>query len=76
MDNSYIEILRSMQEQQYREIDSSAIVTVESGLVDYDNNETIKEYKSKGYKLFDSNRFGKGLEPIGEFLVFVKDKNE
>ena len=76
MDNSYIEILRSIQEQQYREIDSSAIVTVESSLVDYDNNETIKEYKSKGYKLFDSNRFGEGLEPIGEFLVFVKDKNE
>ncbi len=76
MDKRYIEMLRSMQEHQYREIDSSAIVTVEPGVVDYDKNETIREYKSKGYKLFDSNRFGEGFEQIGEFLVFVKDKNE
>lgn len=74
MDKNEIEILRMMQEQGYREIDSSAIVVAELGVVDYSSNVTIKDYLSKGYKLFDSNRFGEGSQQIGEFLVFVKKK--
>ena len=76
MDKKEIEILRMMQEQGYREIDSSAIVVAELGKVDYSTNATIKDYVNKGYKLLDSNRFGEGFEQIGEFLVFVKNKEK
>ena len=37
----------------------------------YDNNPTINEYKTKGYKLVDANMFGHGVE-TGEILVFAK----
>ena len=63
-----------MQEQGYREIDSSAIVVAELGVVDYSTNETIKKYTNEGYKLFDTNKFGVGPLQCGEFLVFVKKK--
>ena len=74
MDKNEIEILRMMQEEGYREIDSSAIVVAELGVVDNSTNGTIKDYLNKGYKLLDSNRFGEGSKQIGEFLVFVKMK--
>ena len=74
MDKNEIEILRMMQEEGYREIDSSAIVVAELGVVDLSTNGTIKDYLNKGYKLLDSNRFGEGSKQIGEFLVFVKMK--
>jgi hypothetical protein len=74
MDKNEIEILRMMQEQGYREIDSSAIVVAELGVVDYSTNETIKKYTNEGYKLFDTNKFGVGPLQCGEFLVFVKKK--
>jgi len=74
MDIKELESLRMFHEMAYKEIDDSAIVVVEKGNVDYENNPTIKDYESKGYKLFDSNRFG-SLEGVeGEFLVFVKKK--
>lgn len=72
MDKKIIEELRKIHEIEYRQIDSSARVVVEFGEVDYEKNETIKKYKSKGYELFDSNRFGEGPRQCGEFLVFVK----
>ena len=72
MDKFDIENLRRFYELSYQEDDSSAIVEVELGKVDYENNETIKNYRNKGYKLIDSNRFGEGLNVIGELLVFVK----
>jgi hypothetical protein len=72
MDNKIIEELRKIHEIEYRQIDSSAIVVVEFGEIDYETNDTIKMYKSKGYKLFDSNRFGEGLHQCGKFLVFVR----
>ena len=74
MEKNEIEILRMMQEQGYREIDSSAIVVAELGVVDYSTNETIKKYTNEGYKLFDTNKFGVGPLQCGEFLVFVKKK--
>ena len=74
MEKNEIEILRMMQEQGYREIDSSAIVVAELGAVDLSTNGTIKDYLNKGYELLDSNRFGEGSKQIGEFLVFVKKK--
>ena len=55
MDNKIIEELRKIHEIEYRQIDSSAIVVVALGEIDYETNDTIKMYKSKGYKLFDSN---------------------
>lgn len=72
MDKSDIENLRRFYELSYQEDDSSAIVVVELGEVDFENNETITNYRNKGYKLIDSNRFGEGLNVVGEFLVFVK----
>lgn len=74
MEKNEIEILRMMQEQGYREIDSSAIVVAELGVVDLSTNGTIKDYLNNGYELLDSNRFGEGSKQIGEFLVFVKKK--
>ena len=74
MEKNEIEILLMMQEQGYREIDSSAIVVAELGVVDYSTNETIKKYTNEGYKLFDTNKFGVGPLQCGEFLVFVKKK--
>ena len=53
MDNKIIEELRKIHEIEYRQIDSSAIVVVALGEIDYETNDTIKMYKSKGYKLFD-----------------------
>ena len=72
MDKDYVEELRKMYEVSYREIESSAVVVTEMGEVDYSTNSTIQKYIGDGYKLIDSNRFGEGLEPCGEFLVFVK----
>jgi len=72
MDNKIIEELRKIHEIEYRQIDSSAIVVVALGEIDYETNDTIKMYKSKGHKLFDTNRFGEGLHQCGEFLVFVR----
>ena len=74
MEKNEIEILLMMQEQGYREIDSSAIVVAELGVVDYSTNETIKKYTNEGYKMFDTNKFGVGPLQCGEFLVFVKKK--
>ena len=74
MEKNEIEILLMMQEQGYREIDSSAIVVAELGVVDLSTNGTIKDYLNNGYELLDSNRFGEGSKQIGEFLVFVKKK--
>lgn len=76
MDKEFIETLRKMQEIEYRQIDSSAVVVAESGEVDYETNETIQKYISDGYKLIDANRFGEGLEQCGEFLVFVINKEK
>ena len=75
MDKEYIETLRMMHELEYRQIDSSAVVVVEMGEVDYETSETVRKYTSNGYKLFDSNRFGAGAGVFGEFLVFVKEKS-
>ena len=72
MDKDTIEALRKMQELNYRQVDSSAIVVAEMGEVDCSTNETIRKYKDNGYKLFDTNRFGVGPVQCGEFLVFVK----
>jgi hypothetical protein len=74
MDKETIEALRKMQELNYRQLDSSAIVVVEMGEVDYTTNETIRKYMNNGYKLLDTNRFGVGPLQCGEFLVFVKDE--
>ena len=84
MDKNTIEALRKMQELNYRQLDSSAVVvaemgevdysTAEMGEVDYSTNETIKNYTNEGYKLFDTNKFGVGPLQCGEFLVFVKKK--
>ena len=74
MDKDTIEALRRMQELNYRQVDSSAIVVAEMGEVDYSTNETIRKYKDNGYKLLDTNRFGVGPVQCGEFLVFVKKK--
>lgn len=73
MDKTDIENLRKLYELSYQENDSSAIVIVELGEVDFEKNETIKSYRNKGYKLIDSNHFGEGLNVIGELLVFVKE---
>lgn len=73
MDKEYIETLRKMQEMEYRQIDSSAVVVVESSEVDYETNETIRKYVNDGYRLIDANRFGEGSQVCGEFLVFVKE---
>lgn len=75
MDKDFMESLRKMQEMEYRQIDSSAVVVAELGEVGYETNETIKKYINDGYKLIDANRFGEGLEQCGEFLVFVKNKD-
>lgn len=72
MDKTDIENLRKLYELSYQENDSSVIVIVELGEVDYEKNETITNYRNKGYKLIDSNRFGEGLDVVGEFLVFAK----
>ncbi len=73
MDKSTIENLRKFYELTYQQQDSSAVVVVEMGEVDYANNDTIKEFNAKGYRLFDSNKFGTMIDgTIGEFLVFVK----
>jgi hypothetical protein len=74
MDKEMIEALRKMQELNYRQLDSSAIVVVEMGEVDYSTNETVRNYANKGYKLYDTNKFGVGPLQCGEFLVFVKDE--
>jgi predicted DNA-binding WGR domain protein len=74
MEKSDIESLRKFYELAYQEDDSTAIVVVQYGEVDYANNETIKEYQNKGYVLIDTNRFGEGFKQIGEFLVFAKKK--
>ena len=55
MEKNEIEILRMMQEQGYREIDSSAIVVAELGVVDLSTNGTIKDYLNKGYELLDGH---------------------
>ena len=74
MEKSDIESLRKFYELAYQEDDSSAVVVVEYGEVDYTNNKTIKEFKENGYEMIDSNRFGEGVKQIGEFLVFAKMK--
>jgi predicted DNA-binding WGR domain protein len=74
MEKSDIESLRKFYELAYQEDDSSAVVVVEYGEVDYTNNKTIKEFKENGYEMIDSNRFGEGFKQIGEFLVFAKKK--
>jgi len=74
MEKSDIESLRKFYELAYQEDDSSAVVVVEYGEVDYTNNKTIKEFKENGYEMIDSNRFGEGFKQIGEFLVFAKMK--
>lgn len=72
MEKSDVESLRKFYELAYQENDSSAVVVVEYGEVDYTNNKTIKEFLEKGYEMIDSNRFGEGFKQIGEFLVFVR----
>jgi predicted DNA-binding WGR domain protein len=74
MEKSDIESLRKFYELAYQEDDSSAVVVVEYGEVDYTNNKTIKEFKENGYEKIDSNRFGEGFKQIGEFLVFAKKR--
>ena len=74
MEKSDIESLRKFYELAYQEDDSSAVVVVEYGEVDYTNNKTIKEFKENGYEMIDSNRFGEGFKQIGEFLVFAKKR--
>ena len=74
MDKDTIEALRKMQELNYRQLDSSAVVVAEMGEVDYSTNETIRKYTNDGYKLYDTNKFGVGQLQCGEFLVFVKKK--
>jgi hypothetical protein len=74
MEKSDIESLRKFYELAYREEDSSAVVVVEMGEVDYANNKTIKEFQENGYEMIDSNRFGEGFRQIGEFLVFAKKR--
>ncbi len=74
MDKEIIEALRKMQEQNYRQLDSSAVVVAEMGEVDYSTNETVRKYTNDGYKLFDTNKFGVGALQCGEFLVFLKKK--
>ena len=59
MDKDTIEALRKMQELNYRQLDSSAVVVAEMGEVDYST---------------DTNKFGVGPLQCGEFLVFVKKK--
>lgn len=61
MEKSDIESLRKFYELAYQEDDSSAVVVVEYGEVDYTNNKTNKEFKENGYEMIDSNRFGEGL---------------
>ena len=53
MEKNEIEILRMMQEQGYREIDSSAIVVAELGVVDLSTNGTIKDYLNNSGRLLD-----------------------
>jgi hypothetical protein len=74
MDKDTIEALRKMQELNYRQLDSSAVVVAEMGAVDYSTNETIRKYTNDGYKLYDTTKFGVGALQCGEFLVFVKKK--
>jgi hypothetical protein len=74
MDKNDIESLRKFYELTYQQDDSSAVVVVEYGEVDYSNNATIKDYQEKGYTLIDSNAFGEGFNKIGEFMVFAKKK--
>ena len=74
MEKSEIESLRKFYELAYQEDDSSAVVVVEYGEVDYTNNKTIKEFQKKGYELIDTNAFGEGFKQIGEFLVFAKKR--
>ena len=76
MEKSDIESLRKFYELAYQEDDSSAVVVVEYGEVDYTNNKTIKEFKENGYEMIDSNRFGEGFKQIGEFLVFAKKRKD
>jgi hypothetical protein len=77
MEKEVIEAFRKRHEQAYRKIDCSAIVVAELGVgfgdVDFETNETIKLYKSKGYKLLDVDMFGEDMEQCGVFLVFVKN---
>ena len=74
MEKSDIESLRKFYELAYQEDDSSAVVVVEYGEVDYANNATIKDYREKGYELIDTNAFGEGFKQIGEILVFAKKR--
>ena len=74
MDKDTIEALRKMQELDYRQRYSSAIVVVEMGEVNYETNETVRKYIDSGYKLLDANRFGVGPQLCGEFLVFIKEE--
>ena len=53
-----------------------AIVVLNGGEPgEYENNPTIKEYEEKGYRLCDTNMFGKDLERY-EALTFCKKKTE
>lgn len=52
MEKSDIESLRKFYELAYQEDDSSAVVVVEYGEVDYTNNKTIKEFKENGYEIY------------------------
>ncbi len=73
MNKSELEQLRRFYELTYRMENSSAIVVAELGTVDYTSNATVREYKDKGYRLLDTNRFGTISDgTVGEFLVFVK----
>lgn len=57
MDNKIIEELRKIHEIEYRQIDSSAIVVVALGEIDYETNDTIKMYKSKGQMLMPGQEY-------------------
>jgi hypothetical protein len=74
MEQREIEIIRMMQEQIYRQTDSTAILVAVMSEEEYD--ATIKDYQARGYKLIDVSQFGEGSRHIGDFLAFVKNKEK
>ena len=74
MEQREIEIIRMMQEQIYRQTDSTAILVAVMSEEEYD--ATIKDYQARGYKLIDVSQFGEESRHIGDFLAFVKNKKK
>ena len=73
MDEIFIRDMKRMNQiGAWETYGKDAIAVVSQGTPgEYTDNQTVKEYEAKGYKLKDVNMFGQGDE-TGEILIFVK----